>query len=249
MPIAKPTAAIIGLVPFLVGLGLFGAAPAYATDTNQADHWETAPGEECVKYDDETRPFVLYAAPEGRTFSKVIVKAGAAEDQNTIYTTGLTAGAEFYHGSKDSISHVIVCHVPTPVESPAPVEPPVESPAPVEPPVETPAPVEPPVETPAPVEPPVETPAPETPVETPAPVQDGGLLPDSDKGVLSDSEEGVLSDSEEGVVADSGSGALPVEKVTALAETGASPWLVVVAAALMMAGGLVLRRLAVRTSV
>ncbi|HEU4808847.1 MAG TPA: hypothetical protein VFT01_11345, partial [Homoserinimonas sp.] len=53
-------------------------------------------------------------APEGKTYSKVVIKAGSGADENTVYTTRLTAGASFTHATKDSISHVIVCAVPTP---------------------------------------------------------------------------------------------------------------------------------------
>lgn len=102
---------------------------------------------------------------------------------------------------------------------------------------DTPAPVIPAPETPAPETPAPVTPAPETPGPvTPAPVSPA---PVEDGGTLAESEQGVSPESAEN--------ATVVSERTALAETGASP-LPMIFAAILIAGGWALRRFSMRTS-
>lgn len=101
----------------VITASLLTVSPAMANsgNSNHASYWETVTGESCYKIDNGVPvPFVLPGGPEGKTYSKVVIKAGSGGDENTVYTTGLTAGASFTHATKDSISHVIVCAVPTP---------------------------------------------------------------------------------------------------------------------------------------
>ncbi|MHA6667966.1 hypothetical protein ACX3O0_03760 [Homoserinimonas sp. A447] len=108
--------AMIGSVA-VVAVSLLAVNPAMANtdNSNHESFWETAAGESCYKIDNGVPvPYVLPAAPEGKTYSKVVIKAGSGIDENKVYTTGLTAGTPFMHATKDSISHVIVCTIPTP---------------------------------------------------------------------------------------------------------------------------------------
>ncbi len=100
--------------------------PATATNgyptgssANQEQNWQLLSGETCTKIEPvNTVPYILAAPPTGRTYSKVVVKTGSVEsvgDPNAVYTTGLTVGAGFSFPNKDSISHVILCTIPTPV--------------------------------------------------------------------------------------------------------------------------------------
>lgn len=88
------------------------AAAGYDSDLNHPETWLTLPGESCFKIEPVAVPFVMPAPPEGREWSKLVVKAATVND---LHTTGLVAGAEFRHSEKDSISHVILCSVPSTV--------------------------------------------------------------------------------------------------------------------------------------
>ncbi len=103
------------------------AAPASATNTyptgsaaNQEANWQFAPGETCIKIEPvNTVPYVLPAPAAGRTYSRIVVKAGS--DQSTSNPNAVfenpTEGAGYKHPEKDSISHIILCTVPTPFDS------------------------------------------------------------------------------------------------------------------------------------
>jgi hypothetical protein len=118
----KKFLAALGTLALAAGMALAVAPAASATDSNNSDYWESLSGETCedVGYsteDSEENPYVLPEAPDGREWSRVIIKAGrtghdGVTNENAQYTTGLTAGAEFVHPQKDSISHVIVCSIP-----------------------------------------------------------------------------------------------------------------------------------------
>lgn len=117
------------LATLALGLGLSVvavAAPAAAADyptgasANQPSNWQLLPGESCYKIEPvNTVPYTLPAPPDGRAWSKLVVKAGSAQsvsEPNAVFTTGLTAGAAFQHPEKDSISHLILCSVPQTTE-------------------------------------------------------------------------------------------------------------------------------------
>ncbi|MHB1171645.1 MAG: LPXTG cell wall anchor domain-containing protein [Lacisediminihabitans sp.] len=105
-----------------LGVALSAGPAAWATESNQPDYWQTTSGERCVDVgysteDSADHPYTLPASDAGRTYSKVIVKAGSTDhsvaNENEVYRTGLIEGATFVHPEKDSISHVIVCTLPS----------------------------------------------------------------------------------------------------------------------------------------
>jgi len=108
----------VGLVA--VGFVLAGPLGASATETNHTEFWQTVSGETCAKYEPVVTPYTLPAPEDGRTYSKVVIKAGSSGhggvvDENTVYTTNLLAGLTFTHLSGKNVSHVILCTVPVPV--------------------------------------------------------------------------------------------------------------------------------------
>tara|TARA_B100000513_G_scaffold185828_1_gene107204 strand:+ start:5000 stop:7168 length:2169 start_codon:yes stop_codon:yes gene_type:complete len=108
-----------------LGAGVVGvvAAPATATDSNHAAYWQTLEGESCEKPSFSTEnsavnPYTLPEPDDGWEWSKVVIKAGSSSagelvNGSYVYDSGLAAGATFVHPVKDSISHVIVCQVPS----------------------------------------------------------------------------------------------------------------------------------------
>ncbi|MFM9877011.1 MAG: hypothetical protein ACKVOG_04065 [Rhodoglobus sp.] len=99
-----------------------GATAGYPTgpDANQPGNWQLLDGETCIKIEPVTVvPYVLPDPPSGRTYSKIVVKAGS--DQSTSNPNAVfenpTPGQGYKHPEKDSISHIIVCTVPIPFNS------------------------------------------------------------------------------------------------------------------------------------
>lgn len=130
-----------------IGLATAAASPALAdnpSNTNDPVFWKTA-GETCQKVDFEgDKPTSLSLADlaslfalDGRTLTKVIIKSGktgaSVTHENEVYLAdmaywvdgdGTTAAGPvgglsgpFVHSSGKEISHVIVCHIPTPPTS------------------------------------------------------------------------------------------------------------------------------------
>ena len=118
-----------------LGAGVVGvvAAPATATDSNHAAYWQTLEGESCEKPSFSTEnsavnPYTLPEPDDGWEWSKVVIKAGSSSagelvNGSYVYDSGLAAGATFVHPVKDSISHVIVCQVPSDEPEQPPVDP------------------------------------------------------------------------------------------------------------------------------
>lgn len=118
-----------------LGAGVVGvvAAPAAATDSNQAAYWQTLEGEVCEKPSFSTEnsaanPYTLPEADDGWQWSKVVIKAGSSSEGGQVngsylYDSGLSDGGTFVHPVKDSISHVIVCQIPVDEPEEPPVDP------------------------------------------------------------------------------------------------------------------------------
>ena len=127
----KKTLASLAVVLLTVGMSVVGiAAPAGAappgggtyppTDAaaNDPGNWEVLPGEACYKIEPVNAvPYPLPSPGVDRQFSKVIVKAGSGDGSNLVLTDGLAEGTAVQHNLKDSISHLILCTVPTPPTS------------------------------------------------------------------------------------------------------------------------------------
>ena len=116
--------AALGALVMSSGVALMvTATPAHATDTNQASAWETLPGEQCEKVDDngaESGGYTVPAEPAGWDWSKLVIKKGSGDSQgeeNTV-TNNPVAGNTYYHASGSGYSHVILCKVPEPEEEP-----------------------------------------------------------------------------------------------------------------------------------
>lgn len=71
---------VMGVLALVIPAGLVISGPATADgcSTNHADTWETLSGEDCKKVEGnaETGGVTVPAAPEGRTWSKLIIKKG-----------------------------------------------------------------------------------------------------------------------------------------------------------------------------
>ena len=94
-----------------------GTYPPTDAAANEPGNWVVLTGEECDKIDPVNAvPYPLPSPGAGRQFSKVIVKAGSGDGSNLILTDGLAEGTLVRHNIKDSISHLILCTVPTPVD-------------------------------------------------------------------------------------------------------------------------------------
>ena len=152
--------ASLATVALAVGLAVSAAAPASASNpanTNDPVNWVAVTGETCAKWDSpgatslSTATLVSHFGLTNRTLTKVIVKAGSSNGQNSVtyeniayyadaqYTKTMAdtwwvlanlATASFIHldgpaggplvASGKTISHVIVCSVPTPRTSVTP---------------------------------------------------------------------------------------------------------------------------------
>lgn len=116
---ASLLAAFVTALLAFVGMG--GASAAFATGNvgpNQPAYWETLPGEQCVKFDNLTaKTFTVPAEPEGRDWSKAIVKAGSdvSTDGANEVVQPVDAGQVLSHSSGKNLSHVILCSVPEPM--------------------------------------------------------------------------------------------------------------------------------------
>ena len=124
--------ALLSVIALLFG----GTQIASATGTvgpNQPAYWQSLPGELCYKVDNvNTMTFTVPTAPEGRVWSKAIVKAGSEEstDNPNQVVTPIVAGQVLSHSSGKTISHVILCSVPPALseEIPVPAKPDVTDP-------------------------------------------------------------------------------------------------------------------------
>jgi len=93
-----------------------GAANGVDPELNKPSYWVdyfTGQGYEdvkCTKYEPVSTPYILGAAPEGRTWLAIIVKAGAGEDASAV--TMYPGPGEYSHPSGKDNSHVIVCSIP-----------------------------------------------------------------------------------------------------------------------------------------
>ena len=95
-----------------------GASNATAPSANSENFWETLTGEVCTKYEPvDVVPYTLVAPPSGFVYSKLIIKAGSSssvDHENYVwYPPNIIVGAQYQHQEKDSISHLILCVVPT----------------------------------------------------------------------------------------------------------------------------------------
>lgn len=181
--IARRAAGLIGAAGTLVlssGVALMVSAGPAAADggPNDAPYWQQLPGELCEKIDAgaEEGGYTVPAEPEGRDWSKLILKKGSGNigEENQVFHDPVAGETYTWQGFDDKQdggwSHSILCSVPEPAEEPPAEEPPAE-----EPPAEQPPVVEPPVVEPPVVEPPVvEPPSTKTTIVTPT-VVDAGL--------------------------------------------------------------------------
>ena len=111
------TALAFGVAPVAV------AAPAFAgnaDNTNDASYWSQLYGT-CVKVADGNVPvpYVLGNPPAGTVWSAIIIKAGSDNapgnyEENSVFEN--PEPGEYRHKTKDSISHVITCTEPKPVD-------------------------------------------------------------------------------------------------------------------------------------
>ncbi len=119
----KKILAVVGAVLLTVGLSVVATAPVGATSSyptgstaNQADNWEFVTGETCIKIEPvNTVPYVLPAPDAGRTYSRIVVKAGSDQstsNPNAVFENPIV-GQGYKHPEKDSISHIILCTVPS----------------------------------------------------------------------------------------------------------------------------------------
>jgi hypothetical protein len=124
---AQFAAVLAALATLLMAAGLvtLTSSAASATDSNQSDYWETLPGEQCQKVDDqgaESGGYTITADPmEGFVYSKIIIKKGSGSSQgeeNTVIANPVK-GETYYHLSGNGYSHVILCQVPEVEESPS----------------------------------------------------------------------------------------------------------------------------------
>jgi hypothetical protein len=138
-----------------------GAANGVDPELNKPSYWVdyfTGQGYEdvkCTKYEPVSTPYILGAAPEGRTWLAIIVKAGAGEDASAV--TMYPGPGEYSHPSGKDNSHVIVCSIPRQTQTTT-TKPPVTT---TKPPVTT---TKPPVTT---TKPPVTTTTPPVTTTTP----------------------------------------------------------------------------------
>jgi hypothetical protein len=124
---AQLAAVLAALATLLMAAGLvtLTSSAASATDSNQTDYWETLPGEQCQKVDDQgagSGGYTITADPmEGFVYSKIIIKKGSGSSQgeeNTVIANPVK-GETYYHLSGNGYSHVILCQVPEVEESPS----------------------------------------------------------------------------------------------------------------------------------
>lgn len=110
-----------------VGLSVVAVTmPASATSgyptgssANQPENWQLQDGETCSKVEPVTVvPYILPDPPAGRTYSKIVVKAGSEQStSNPNYVVeNPTPGQGYKHPEKDSISHIILCTIPIPFD-------------------------------------------------------------------------------------------------------------------------------------
>ncbi len=122
---AATALAAAGALVLSSGLVLMTGSAASATDTNQASTWQTLPGEQCTKVDDEgaeSGGYTIASGPSpGYTYSKIILKKGSGDSQieeNTVIPNPVK-GVTYYHATQRGYSHVILCQVPDVVAVPA----------------------------------------------------------------------------------------------------------------------------------
>jgi hypothetical protein len=119
--------AALGALVMSSGVALMvTATPAHATDTNQASDWVTLPGEQCEKTDvsAESGGYTVPAEPEGRDWSKLIIKKGSGNIgvENQVFNNPVAGQTYTWQGFDDKQdggwSHTILCSVPEPEEQP-----------------------------------------------------------------------------------------------------------------------------------
>lgn len=180
--VARRIAGLVGAAGTLAlssGVALMVSAGPAAADAgpNDAPYWQKLPGELCEKTDSgsEEGGYTVPAEPEGRDWSKLILKKGSGNigEENQVFNNPVAGATYTWQGFDDKQdggwSHSILCSVPEPViEVPPAEEPPAEQPPAEKPPV-----VEPPVVEPPVVEPPAGEPSTKTTVVTPTVVAAG----------------------------------------------------------------------------
>lgn len=125
----KKFIAAVATVVLTLGVSVVGVSlPAVATvgyptgeDANKPAKWQLLVDETCIKIEPvRVVPYVLPAPPAGRTYSKIVVKAGSDEsvdEPNTVVLNPIP-GQGYKHDEKNSISHIILCTVPVPFDTP-----------------------------------------------------------------------------------------------------------------------------------
>lgn len=160
--IARRATGLIGAAGTLVlssGVALMVSAGPAAADAgpNDAPYWQQLPGELCEKTDSgaEEGGYTVPAEPEGRDWSKLILKKGSGNigEENQVFNNPVAGQTYTWQGFDDKQdggwSHSILCSVPEPpAEEPPAEQPPAEKPPVVEPPVVEPPVVDPPADVP-----------------------------------------------------------------------------------------------------
>lgn len=120
--LAKPMAVLIAVVMTALSLG-FMASPAQATDSNDEDFWESAPGEICTKINTAASAggYTMPAEPAGYNWSKLIMKKGSGNIgvENQVFNNPVAGQVYTWVGfqpqQSGGWSHLILCKVPEPV--------------------------------------------------------------------------------------------------------------------------------------
>ena len=113
---------IAGLLASVVAGTMMALTPvaSYANDTNNPDHWETQPGEICVKTDGgrDSGGYTVPAELDGRNYSKLILKKGDGNIgvENQVFADPVAGQTYTWQGfdpkQTGGWSHVILCSIP-----------------------------------------------------------------------------------------------------------------------------------------
>ena len=95
---------VIWLVALIMWTKDAGANPPEPTP-NQVEYWCPNGG---IKFEPVSTPFVVPSAPEGRTWTLLVLKAGSGEGENETFVNPVVGQPYFRSDGKD-ISHAILC--------------------------------------------------------------------------------------------------------------------------------------------
>jgi len=106
------------LAAFLLACMMLGSNPANATGNvgpNQPEYWEKKGYGDCYKpnYSNNTGKYTVPAAPAGKKWSLLVIKAGSdsggGQIEGSYAIENPVPGKTYSHPTKNSISHIILC--------------------------------------------------------------------------------------------------------------------------------------------